>query len=330
MKKLFFFKISILFCTYFSFLFSQSTDMTFYFDFGLGNKNWVVYDYVYEEFFNMSLVDSSQVFESFYGTLSVTIDDIEYISDTTKFNISVTKEGQKIKRTFYDTLSVENVTDNQKDSIFVVDGIYELGGHSYIYGWIFPDTLVKSVSDSLDETPMYPYSRLYRYYEGSEDDSLYYSDDTLFIHYRPHYTNFHDSYFLIDYVVSINSDFRKYFRYYSYFGEGFSEKLTFKYGWYVGIEDLKEKSPYNLSLEQNYPNPFNLTTTIKFSSKFKQHVEIVIYDVLGKRITTLFEGISNLGEHELEFYAKDLSSGIYYYSLRSEGFEITKKCLLLK
>lgn len=312
-------------------LFSQTFDLKFYFDYGLGHKNWVVYDYEYVEFDYGLSADSSQILNSFQGTLSVTIDNIELDSDTTKYILSILKEGVEVNRTIYDTISIENVNSEYSESVTVIAGLNDLGGYSYIFGWIFPDSLVESVIDTFDTVPMYPYSRLYRFYDLSADDSIYHSDDTLFIHYRPIYTNYYDSYYSVDYILNMTFDVRTYKRYYSYYGYGFSENLTFKYGWYVGIEDSREKLiPNDIVLDQNYPNPFNPITKIRFKIRDQQHVKLVIYDVLGNKISTLVDRNVNRGEHEVIFDGKILSSGIYYYSLISEQMTITKKCLLLK
>lgn len=316
---------------FFSSLFSQTFDLNFYFDYGLGHKNWVVYDYEYVEFDYGPFADSSQILNSFRGTLSVTIDYIEFNSDSTTYNLSILKEGVEVNRTIYDTIYVENINSEYSESVTVIEGLNDLGGYSYIFGWIFPDSLVESVIDTFDSVPMYPYSRLYRFYDLSVDSSIYHSDDTLFIHYRPIYTNYYDSYYSVDYILNTTLDVRTYKRYYSYYGYGFSENLIFKHGWYVGIEDPKEELiPDDIVLEQNYPNPFNPITKIRFKIRDQQHIKLVIYDVLGNKISTLVDRIFNHGEHEVIFEGKILSSGIYYYSLISEQKTITKKCLLLK
>jgi hypothetical protein len=96
------------------------------------------------------------------------------------------------------------------------------------------------------------------------------------------------------------------------------------------VEYNNNQIPLRFVLYQNYPNPFNPKTKIRFSTRHQQHVKLVIYDVLGNSLSTLVDGIINPGEHEVEFNGRYFSSGIYYYSLISEGRVITKKCLLLK
>ncbi len=83
-------------------------------------------------------------------------------------------------------------------------------------------------------------------------------------------------------------------------------------------------------LKQNYPNPFNPSTNIEFSIPKTEHVELKIYDLLGNEITTLLSEEMPGGNHKIEFNAKSLSSGIYYYKLKAGIFTDTKKFILLK
>ena len=89
--------------------------------------------------------------------------------------------------------------------------------------------------------------------------------------------------------------------------------------------------PDGFVLEQNYPNPFNPSTTIKFALAETQLVELKVFDVLGKEVATLFNGIADGGKvYEVEFEAANLSRGIYFYRLETQNQVINKKMLLLK
>lgn len=314
-------------------LYSQTFSLGYYFDLGIGNKNWIVYNYEYVEFNDKAHLDSSIVLESFHGELTVTIDDIKENSDTIQYYLLLSKAGEKVTRTFYDTIAIENVEVEFRDSVFVIPGTQDLGGFHHIYGWIFPDTLVQSVIDPFDSVPMYPYSRLYQFYDVSLDDSLFHVNDTLFIHYRPVSTNYCDSYYSIDYIINVQQNVRTYSRNYSYYGEGFYEKYEYKYGYYANIEKPDNIfAPIKMFLYQNYPNPFNSTTTIQFSLYKRVHIKLEVYDCLGHKIETLVDETKNIGNYELEFDAHELSSGIYYYRLNSGegGIGITKKFVVLK
>ncbi|MBI9072418.1 MAG: T9SS type A sorting domain-containing protein [Melioribacteraceae bacterium] len=87
----------------------------------------------------------------------------------------------------------------------------------------------------------------------------------------------------------------------------------------------------NYKLAQNYPNPFNPTTTIEYSLPIvKASVELKIFDMLGREIETLVNGIQNPGNYEVVWNASKFSSGIYFYSLKTDNFHAVKKMILLR
>lgn len=88
--------------------------------------------------------------------------------------------------------------------------------------------------------------------------------------------------------------------------------------------------PETTSLEQNYPNPFNTETSIKYRISKPGRVEIIVYDVTGKRIETLVDGYRTNGEHQIQWQTGALPSGVYYYRLQSDGFSETRKLILAK
>ncbi|MEJ2616980.1 MAG: kelch repeat-containing protein, partial [Ignavibacteriaceae bacterium] len=83
-------------------------------------------------------------------------------------------------------------------------------------------------------------------------------------------------------------------------------------------------------LEQNYPNPFNPSTTIRYTLPSFASVKLVVYNTLGKEIAVLVNKKQSSGNYTVNFDAKDLSSGIYFYSLITETTVITKSMILLK
>ncbi|KAB2849051.1 MAG: S8 family serine peptidase [Ignavibacterium sp.] len=96
--------------------------------------------------------------------------------------------------------------------------------------------------------------------------------------------------------------------------------------------------PETFSLMQNYPNPFNPTTNIKYAIVNKQFVTLKVYDVLGNEVVTLVNEYKPAGNYEINFDASELSSGVYYYQLKTgsselnsgQSFIAAKKMLLLK
>lgn len=90
--------------------------------------------------------------------------------------------------------------------------------------------------------------------------------------------------------------------------------------------------PSAFQLYQNYPNPFNPNTTIKFSLSKDEITTLKIYDILGREIATLVNEPKQAGEYQVEFNASKygLSSGIYFYQLKSGNFTSTKKFVMIK
>lgn len=93
--------------------------------------------------------------------------------------------------------------------------------------------------------------------------------------------------------------------------------------------------PEQYALEQNYPNPFNPETRISYSLTLDTKVELVIYNVLGQRIRTLVEEVQTSGYKSIVWNGKDdngekVSSGIYFYKLKTEDFSESKKMVLLR
>ncbi|MCL4548400.1 MAG: T9SS type A sorting domain-containing protein [Bacteroidetes bacterium] len=83
-------------------------------------------------------------------------------------------------------------------------------------------------------------------------------------------------------------------------------------------------------LSQNYPNPFNPTTKISFSLPLKSQIKLKVFDVLGREIQILADGVYEAGKYEVEFKATNLPSGVYFYNLTTGSNSITKKMLLVK
>ena len=83
-------------------------------------------------------------------------------------------------------------------------------------------------------------------------------------------------------------------------------------------------------LQQNYPNPFNPETTIEYTIDKTSDIRLEIYSVNGKLIKTLVNQKQNPGNYLVTFSGTGLSSGIYYYILKSENNRVSKKMVLLK
>lgn len=99
-----------------------------------------------------------------------------------------------------------------------------------------------------------------------------------------------------------------------------------------GATDVKTelKKVRTFSLEQNYPNPFNPTTEIEFDIYQAGVVSLRVFDVLGNQVAELVNGVVAQGNHKVTFDASHLSSGVYYYQLKSENYLQSKKMMLMK
>jgi hypothetical protein len=93
-----------------------------------------------------------------------------------------------------------------------------------------------------------------------------------------------------------------------------------------GITEL----PKVYSLAQNYPNPFNPVTSIKYSVPKQSLVKLVIYDVIGREVTTLVNEVKNPGNYAVSFDASSYASGVYFYRMESGDFTDVKKMVLIK
>ncbi len=107
------------------------------------------------------------------------------------------------------------------------------------------------------------------------------------------------------------------------------------YDMYIGdVHYLKEKQdsmlPVEISLEQNFPNPFNPTTQIRYSIPEQQLVRLEVYDVMGRRVQVIQDGLQQAGWHIVQFDGSNLSSGVYFYRLSTESALKTGRMTMIK
>jgi hypothetical protein len=98
----------------------------------------------------------------------------------------------------------------------------------------------------------------------------------------------------------------------------------------VGNRTVQAMIPAVFSLEQNYPNPFNPSTGIKFNIPKLSQVKLVVYDVIGREVTTLVNELKQPGSYEAVFNGDNLASGVYFYRLEAGDFTDVKKMVLIK
>jgi len=88
--------------------------------------------------------------------------------------------------------------------------------------------------------------------------------------------------------------------------------------------------PGGLALSQNYPNPFNAQTTISYTLPEKGLVSLSVYNPLGQKVATLFDGVQQAGEHKVVWEAAGAPSGVYFYRMTSTQFSETRRMVLIR
>lgn len=84
------------------------------------------------------------------------------------------------------------------------------------------------------------------------------------------------------------------------------------------------------NLVQNYPNPFNPVTTIEYDLLYSGFVSLKIYDLLGREVAVLVNAYQQAGSKQVVFNSENISSGIYFYTIKADNFTATKKMMVLK
>ncbi len=95
-------------------------------------------------------------------------------------------------------------------------------------------------------------------------------------------------------------------------------------------ETVEFGAPINFELSQNYPNPFNPNTVISYRLPVSGIVTLKVFDILGNEVAILADEVKAAGYHSVEFNAAGLSSGVYFYSIKTKGFFEVKKMTLIK
>jgi hypothetical protein len=95
-------------------------------------------------------------------------------------------------------------------------------------------------------------------------------------------------------------------------------------------EPDERERPSQLELLANYPNPFNPSTVIRFRLSVVGKTSLKVYDLLGREVAVIVDGVMSAGSHNIVFDASRLSSGVYLYRLESAGEVLTRKMVLLK
>ena len=89
-------------------------------------------------------------------------------------------------------------------------------------------------------------------------------------------------------------------------------------------------SVHSFNLRQNFPNPFNPSTTFSFDLPNRIFVSLNVFDGLGRDVSIIVSEELSAGKHSVQWNARDLPSGIYFYRMQAGSFTATKKLLLLR
>jgi hypothetical protein len=101
--------------------------------------------------------------------------------------------------------------------------------------------------------------------------------------------------------------------------------------WKVSTGINPSSIPLTMQLYQNFPNPFNPTTRIRYVlERPSAQTEIAVYNLLGEKLSVLFNGFRDAGEYTIDFDADQLSGGVYVYRLSTEHGVLSRRMMLLR
>ncbi len=103
------------------------------------------------------------------------------------------------------------------------------------------------------------------------------------------------------------------------------------YSWDSNLVDMEiTYLPESYTLSDAYPNPFNPVTTVVYGLPVESHVEVLVYDMLGREVTQLVNGVMSTGYHSVQWDASNLASGVYMVRLTAGDYTAVQKVSLLK
>lgn len=113
-------------------------------------------------------------------------------------------------------------------------------------------------------------------------------------------------------------------------GNGLTLHSTIVLNWDVATSKEPKFDISSFRLNPAYPNPFNPSTNISYSMGSAGEIKISVYDVLGRHVATLFNGVQSAGDHRLQFDASSLSSGLYIVSMQAADYQKIQMITLMK
>jgi hypothetical protein len=98
----------------------------------------------------------------------------------------------------------------------------------------------------------------------------------------------------------------------------------------IFAEVSEGEMPKVFALHQSYPNPFNPSTTIGFDVPVATHVSVEVFNMIGEKMTTLVNEVKLPGRYRILFNGDGMSSGLYFYRMRTSGFVSVRQMVLMK
>lgn len=98
----------------------------------------------------------------------------------------------------------------------------------------------------------------------------------------------------------------------------------------VSVEMTNGELPRKYTLDQNYPNPFNPITTINFAVREQGHAQLSVFNSIGQQVEILIDEVIQPGRYSVTWDASRMPSGVYYYRLSINDFEMTRRMLFIK
>ncbi len=98
----------------------------------------------------------------------------------------------------------------------------------------------------------------------------------------------------------------------------------------IGIKPVSNSIPSKFILFQNFPNPFNPKTVIKYNLPISCFVRLMVYDILGRKVSELVNETQTEGIYKIKWDASNYASGVYFYRIEARDFVAVKKMVLIK
>jgi hypothetical protein len=111
----------------------------------------------------------------------------------------------------------------------------------------------------------------------------------------------------------------------------YAQFIGIRGGFTISVNQISSELPESYNLYQNYPNPFNPSTKIEFDIPVSANVSLIVYDISGREIEKIIDSKNlSAGKYQAEFNANDLSSGVYFYKIRTGKYSQTRKMMLIR